>query len=105
LNFKVTKKLNEQSNEGDSRYDTLPGASIYDESLLFKLVCTLELINHPGDPLDVVTGGGESKFSLNTTVCAFSRKEQLISSKVKINFLMIMVLVYTELCFRLVLTN
>ena len=51
---------------------------------------------HPGDPTDVTPYGGVSKSSLKTVVVwAFSRKELLSNNKVKINFLMIMVLDYS----------
>ena len=60
------------------------------------LVCSLELINHPGEPLEDMFGGGVSNVSEKTVVWAFSRKEVQINNKVKINFLMIMILGCSE---------
>ncbi|OQA06457.1 MAG: hypothetical protein BWY67_01955 [Bacteroidetes bacterium ADurb.Bin397] len=96
LNRSVTKKLKEQSKDGDSRYAMSPGALIYDESLFGTLVCNLELINQPGVPLEDMLGGGVSNVSEKTVVWAFSRKVELINNKVKINFLMIMILGCSE---------
>jgi len=67
-----------------------------DVSEVVILVNNLVLVNQPGAPLEVTLKGGVSKSSSKTVVIwAFRRKELLNNSKVKINFLMVMVLGYS----------